>query len=101
MAPTGEHIVETKIIWNKTVRARSHQYIRTEGSVPSPKCFLNPSIGIGRSGDDIDGQFHSTVSHLKSGRDTIPSNVPVVLAATDLVLPEQDPHESTIYHRGK
>ena len=71
MAPTGEHIVETKIIWNKIVRARSHQYIWAESSVPSPKSFPNPSIGKGKSGDDLDGQFHSTVSHLESERDTI------------------------------
>ena len=99
MAPTGEHIVETKRIWNKTVKLDQMNILRAEGSVPSPKSFPNPSIWEGS--DDLDRQFHSADSHLESGRDPLPSTVPVVLGATDLVLPEQDSLESTIYHRGK
>ena len=99
MAPSWEHIVETKRIWNKTVKLDHMNILRAEGSVPSPKSFPNPSIGKGS--EDLDRQFHSADSHLESGRDPLPTKVPVALGATDLVTPEEDSLESTIYHRGK
>ena len=53
-------------------QARSHKYIRARGIVPRPKSFPNPCIRKGS--DDLDRQFNSAVSHLESGRDTLPSN---------------------------